>query len=261
MARIAGIDLPNNKRVEIALTYIYGIGRSAANKILEKGAINKDTKVNQLSEPEVIRLRDLLDQEYKVEGDLRRSVATDIKRLMDIKQFRARAAVEYKVKAGLFAVLSDDGVLAVLQYRGPELHVAGLVDAVHVAEGRGKEIPAAIYSIEAAGDLERVRLVGADPQLRRARAARHEERVLPVRADAELPGGVADRREQLVGRQDGVYLLRNPDGEERLFAADAWVQTLAVTPQADAVLAGDGAGRETLGRLPQLPLRFCIEQG
>jgi small subunit ribosomal protein S13 len=88
MARIAGVDLPQNKRIEIALTYIYGIGRPSANKILEKANINKDTKVNQLSEPEVIRLRDLLDQEYKVEGDLRRSVATDIKRLMDIGSYR-----------------------------------------------------------------------------------------------------------------------------------------------------------------------------
>ena len=88
MARIAGIDLPNNKRVEIALTYIYGIGRSSANKILDKGNINKDTKVNQLTEGEVVRLRDLLEQDYKVEGDLRREVATNIKRLMDIGSYR-----------------------------------------------------------------------------------------------------------------------------------------------------------------------------
>ena len=88
MARIAGIDLPNNKRVEIALTYIYGIGKSSANRILGKGMINKDTKVNQLTEGEVVRLRDLLEQEYKVEGDLRREVATNIKRLMDIGSYR-----------------------------------------------------------------------------------------------------------------------------------------------------------------------------
>jgi small subunit ribosomal protein S13 len=88
MARIAGIDLPNNKRIEIALTYIFGIGRPSAIKILEKANINRDTKVNQLSEPEVVRLRDLLDQEYKVEGDLRRGIATDIKRLMDIGSYR-----------------------------------------------------------------------------------------------------------------------------------------------------------------------------
>ena len=88
MARIAGVDLPKDKRIEIGLTYIFGIGRPSANKILEKANINKDTKVSQLSEPEVVRLRDILDQEYKVEGDLRREVATDIKRLMDIGSYR-----------------------------------------------------------------------------------------------------------------------------------------------------------------------------
>jgi small subunit ribosomal protein S13 len=87
MARIAGVDLPD-KRVEIALTYIYGIGRPAANKILEKADINKDTRVNRLTEAEVVRLRDILDREYKVEGDLRREVATNIKRLMDIGSYR-----------------------------------------------------------------------------------------------------------------------------------------------------------------------------
>jgi small subunit ribosomal protein S13 len=88
MARIAGIDLPKDKRVEIALTYIYGIGRSTSIKILQKTNINKDTKVNQLTEPEVVRLRDILEQEYKVEGDLRRELATNIKRLMDIGSYR-----------------------------------------------------------------------------------------------------------------------------------------------------------------------------
>jgi len=88
MARIAGVDLPNNKRIEIALTYVFGIGRPSANKILEKANIDKNTKVNQLSEPEVVRLRDILDQDYKVEGDLRREIATDIKRLMDIGSYR-----------------------------------------------------------------------------------------------------------------------------------------------------------------------------
>jgi small subunit ribosomal protein S13 len=88
MARIAGVDLPKDKRVEIGLTYIYGIGRSTANKILERTAINKDTKVHQLTEGEVVRLRDLLEQDYKVEGDLRREVATNIKRLMDIGCYR-----------------------------------------------------------------------------------------------------------------------------------------------------------------------------
>jgi small subunit ribosomal protein S13 len=88
MARIAGVDLPREKRIEIGLTYIYGIGRPSANKILEKANINKDTKVNQLSETEVVRLRDIIEQEYKVEGDLRRDVATNIKRLMDIGSYR-----------------------------------------------------------------------------------------------------------------------------------------------------------------------------
>jgi small subunit ribosomal protein S13 len=88
MARIAGVDLPKDKRIEIALTYIYGIGRPSANKILEKTNIDRNTKVNKLSETDVVRLRDLLDQEYKVEGDLRREVATHIKRLMDIGSYR-----------------------------------------------------------------------------------------------------------------------------------------------------------------------------
>ena len=88
MARIAGVDLPKDKRIEVALTYIYGIGRSSANKILEKASIHRDTKVNKLTEPEVVRLRDILEQQYKVEGDLRREVATNIKRLMDIGSYR-----------------------------------------------------------------------------------------------------------------------------------------------------------------------------
>ena len=88
MARIAGVDLPKDKRIEIGLTYIYGIGRPSSNKILGKGNINKDTKVSQLSEAEVVRLRDIIEQEHKVEGDLRREVATNIKRLMDIGSYR-----------------------------------------------------------------------------------------------------------------------------------------------------------------------------
>jgi small subunit ribosomal protein S13 len=88
MARIAGVDLPKDKRIEIGLTYIYGIGRPSSNKILGKGNINKDTKVSQLSEAEVVCLRDIIEQEFKVEGDLRREVATNIKRLMDIGSYR-----------------------------------------------------------------------------------------------------------------------------------------------------------------------------
>jgi small subunit ribosomal protein S13 len=88
MARIAGVDLPRDRRVEIGLTYIHGIGRSSANRILEKAKIDKDVKVGQLSETDVVRLRDIIEQEYKVEGDLRRDVATNIKRLMDIGSYR-----------------------------------------------------------------------------------------------------------------------------------------------------------------------------
>jgi small subunit ribosomal protein S13 len=88
MARIAGIDLPKDKRVEIALTYIYGIGRPSSNKILEKANINKDTEVNKLTETEVVHIRDIIEQEFKVEGDLRREVGTNIKRLMDIGSYR-----------------------------------------------------------------------------------------------------------------------------------------------------------------------------
>ena len=88
MARIAGVDLPRDRRIEIGLTYIFGIGRPSANKILEKAKIEKDAKVSQLSETDVVRLRDIIEQEYKVEGDLRREVATKIKRLMDIGSYR-----------------------------------------------------------------------------------------------------------------------------------------------------------------------------
>ena len=88
MARIAGVDLPREKRVEIALTYIYGIGRPSANKILQKADVNKDTRVSKLTESDVVRIRDIIDQEHKVEGDLKREVATNIKRLMDIGSYR-----------------------------------------------------------------------------------------------------------------------------------------------------------------------------
>jgi small subunit ribosomal protein S13 len=88
MARISGVDLPKDKRVEIALTYIYGIGRSSSNKILGKATVNKDTRVNQLTEAEVVRIRDIIEREHKVEGDLKREVGTNIKRLMDIGSYR-----------------------------------------------------------------------------------------------------------------------------------------------------------------------------
>ncbi len=88
MARIAGVDLPRDKRVEIALTYIYGIGRSSAKKILARTGINPDTRVRDLTEEEIGRLQEIIDKEYKVEGDLRREVAMNIKRLIEIGCYR-----------------------------------------------------------------------------------------------------------------------------------------------------------------------------
>ena len=88
MARISGVDLPKEKRVEIGLTYIFGIGRSSSNKILQQTGINPDTRVKDLTEDEVAKLRDVIDKDYEVEGDLRRSVAMDIKRLMQIGSYR-----------------------------------------------------------------------------------------------------------------------------------------------------------------------------
>jgi len=88
MARIAGIDLPKEKRVEIGLTYIYGIGRPSANKILEKAGISPDTRVKDLSDDEVNKIREIIHNEYKVEGDLRREVGFSIKRLMEIGCYR-----------------------------------------------------------------------------------------------------------------------------------------------------------------------------
>ena len=84
MARIAGVDIPNNKRVEIALTYIYGIGRKSANDILAKTGINPDTRAKDLTEDEVAKLRDEIEKSYTVEGDLRRDVALNIKRMVEI---------------------------------------------------------------------------------------------------------------------------------------------------------------------------------
>ena len=88
MARIAGIDLPKDKRIEIGLTYIYGIGRKSAQDILEKTGINPDTRVKDLTEQEVGKLRDYIDRNVKVEGDLRREVSLNIKRLMEIGCYR-----------------------------------------------------------------------------------------------------------------------------------------------------------------------------
>ncbi|MBR5501107.1 MAG: 30S ribosomal protein S13 [Clostridia bacterium] len=90
MARIAGVDLPRDKRVEIGLTYIYGIGRSKSTEILAKTGVNPDTRVRDLTDDEIGKLRDIIDKEYTVEGDVRRTVALNIKRLMEIGCYRGR---------------------------------------------------------------------------------------------------------------------------------------------------------------------------
>ena len=90
MARIAGIDLPKDKRIEIGLTYIYGIGRTSATKILEKTGIDPDTRVRDLTEAQEAALREVIGHEYIVEGDLRRNVALDIKRLIEIGSYRGQ---------------------------------------------------------------------------------------------------------------------------------------------------------------------------
>ena len=88
MARIAGVEVPNNKRVEIGLTYIYGIGRTTSNQILAKTGINPDTRCKDLTEDDVSKLRDEIENFHKVEGDLRRDVALDIKRMIEIGCYR-----------------------------------------------------------------------------------------------------------------------------------------------------------------------------
>ena len=88
MARIAGVDLPKEKRIEIGLTYVYGIGRKSASDILKATGINPDTRVKDLTEEDEAKLRDCIDKNYVVEGDLRRSVALDIKRLTEIGSYR-----------------------------------------------------------------------------------------------------------------------------------------------------------------------------
>ena len=88
MARIAGVDIPNNKRVEIALTYIYGIGRRSANDILAATGINPDTRAKDLTEEEIAKLRDVIENSYTVEGDLRREVSLNIKRMVEINCYR-----------------------------------------------------------------------------------------------------------------------------------------------------------------------------
>ncbi|MBU2055584.1 MAG: 30S ribosomal protein S13 [Proteobacteria bacterium] len=88
MARIAGVDLPKNKRMEIALTYIYGIGRAKSQEILREAGVSPDTKTDQLADAEITSIRNVIDREQKVEGDLRREVSMSIKRLMDVGTYR-----------------------------------------------------------------------------------------------------------------------------------------------------------------------------
>ncbi|TMA12703.1 MAG: 30S ribosomal protein S13 [Deltaproteobacteria bacterium] len=88
MARIAGVDLPKNKRMEVALTYIYGIGRNASRKILQASGVQFDTKSDNLTDDEVVRIRQIIDQGYKVEGDLRRDISANIKRHIDMGSYR-----------------------------------------------------------------------------------------------------------------------------------------------------------------------------
>jgi small subunit ribosomal protein S13 len=88
VARIAGVDLPKNKRMEIALTYIYGIGRTKSNEILRDAGVSPDTKTDQLADSEITAIRNIIDKELKVEGDLRREISMSIKRLMDVGSYR-----------------------------------------------------------------------------------------------------------------------------------------------------------------------------
>ena len=90
MARIAGVDLPRDKRIEIALTYIFGIGLTTSKKLLAEGGINPDTRTRDLTEDEVVKLRELIDRDVMVEGDLRRETSLNIKRLVEIGCYRGR---------------------------------------------------------------------------------------------------------------------------------------------------------------------------
>ncbi len=88
MARIAGVDLPRNKRIDVALTYVYGVGRTSARRLCEKAEVDLDRKTDDLAEGDIIRLRELIEKEYRVEGDLRREVSQNVKLLMDIGCYR-----------------------------------------------------------------------------------------------------------------------------------------------------------------------------
>ncbi|MBI3398775.1 MAG: 30S ribosomal protein S13 [Deltaproteobacteria bacterium] len=88
MARIAGVDLPKNKRIEVALTYLYGVGKAASNKILKEAGVDTNIRTQNLTEGQIASIRKILDKDYKVEGDLRKEVAMNIKRLMDVGSYR-----------------------------------------------------------------------------------------------------------------------------------------------------------------------------
>jgi small subunit ribosomal protein S13 len=88
VARIAGVDIPREKRIEVSLTYLYGIGRSVSNRILSKAGIDANKRTNMLTEEEVAKIRDIIEQDYKIEGDLRKEININIKRLMDIGCYR-----------------------------------------------------------------------------------------------------------------------------------------------------------------------------
>jgi len=90
MARLVGVDLPRDKRIEVALTYIYGIGRTRAQKLLETTGVNPDLRVHQLGDEELVKLRDAIDASYKIEGDLRREVQADIRRKIEIGSYQGR---------------------------------------------------------------------------------------------------------------------------------------------------------------------------
>jgi len=90
LARIAGVDLPREKRVEVGLTYIFGLGRTRSNQILDKTGINPDTRIRDLTDDEISKLRETIEKEYMVEGDLRRDIALNIKRLIEIGCYRGR---------------------------------------------------------------------------------------------------------------------------------------------------------------------------
>ena len=119
MARIAGVDLPRDKRIEIGLTYIYGIGRSRSNEILKMTGINPDTRVRDLTDDEISKLREAIDKNYKVEGDLRREVSLDIKRLIEIGCYRG-----YRHRRGL-PVRGQRTKTNARTRKGPKRTVAG----------------------------------------------------------------------------------------------------------------------------------------